>query len=129
MNELVEKVDEKNGQVKQEAARFVFEGAGGPQSGGAAEGVGAWCCRKGGTAPPSPDHVRSGCCLGLRTQDELLEEADEATVKQEPPSEPSTPIKEEPSDNIENLTSKYHVDYLEGLVKIIYVVELDYSSH
>lgn len=120
MNDPVEKIDERNGQVKQETARFVFDGAGGPQSGRAAEGAGAWCCRKGGTAPPSPDHLRSGCCLGLRTKDELLEEIDEAIVKEEPSSEPSTPIKQEPSDKIGNLSSKYQTDYLEGLVELVH---------
>lgn len=64
-------MDEKDGKVKQEPAKHVYVGDGGPRMLGKLSG--AWCCRQGGTDPPTPEHLRDGCCQGLQTMDELLE--------------------------------------------------------
>ncbi|XP_049840719.1 DNA N6-methyl adenine demethylase isoform X4 [Schistocerca gregaria] len=48
---------------------YPFKGDGGPTP---LENMsGSWCCRRGGTDTPAPEHLRDGCCQGLQTADEL----------------------------------------------------------
>ncbi|XP_032688630.1 uncharacterized protein LOC116852409 isoform X3 [Odontomachus brunneus] len=49
---------------------YKFRGDGGPAK--VSPGTGSWCCRRGGTEQPTPEHLRDGCCQGLQTKDEML---------------------------------------------------------
>ena len=61
---------------------YKFRGDGGPAK--VSPGVGSWCCRRGGTEQPTPEHLREGCCQGLQTRDEILaDSADKPDVKNE----------------------------------------------
>lgn len=68
---------------------YKFRGDGGPVK---LSATGSWCCRRGGTEQPTPEHLRDGCCQGLQTRDEIIEEAPEKTteVKNESPGSPKT---------------------------------------
>lgn len=96
--ELLEEANEDSG-----SGRFVFGGAGGPQSSG--DLGGAWCCRQGGTEPPTSPHT---CCPGLRTKDELLPDSDD---------KPTNTIKTE-VDHPDDLMAKDEKDFLDRFVAI-----------
>lgn len=51
---------------------YPFKGEGGPLK--LQLSSGSWCCRQGGIEPPTAEHLVDGCCQGLQTMDELLEE-------------------------------------------------------
>jgi len=54
--------------------------------------TGSWCCRRGGTEQPTPEHLRDGCCQGLQTKDEILADSSEKIeLKNEGPHSPHTP--------------------------------------
>lgn len=91
------------GLIKNETETYIFEGNGGPAAIEASGG--SWCCRKGGTEPPTSDHLKDGTCIGLQTQDEILEDksSDKKLQNQsEIKSEKPNPNKEY-IDNIEKL--------------------------
>lgn len=74
-------------QKSQEGNNYKFRGDGGPAK--VSPGVGSWCCRRGGTEQPTPEHLREGCCQGLQTRDEILADAaDKSDVKNEGPQSP-----------------------------------------
>lgn len=50
---------------------YVFAGEGGPCE--LNDCSGPWCCRRGGTETPTPEHMKDGLCQGMRTQDEMTE--------------------------------------------------------
>ncbi|XP_011303337.1 uncharacterized protein Tet [Fopius arisanus] len=70
---------------------YKFRGDGGPLK--LSTETGSWCCRRGGTDQPTPEHLREGCCQGLQTQDEIIADspAKASDVKNEPPASPKTP--------------------------------------
>lgn len=91
--EPLDKANEDSGSVPRDPGRFVFGGAGGPQSSG--DPGGTWCCRQGGTKPPTSPH---NCCPGLRTNDELLPDSDDKpanTIKTEAEHPDDTMAKDE----------------------------------
>lgn len=59
-------------EIKLEKEAYIFEGTGGPVA--LDMHGGSWCCRRGGTDPPTSEHLKDGVCMGLQTQDEILEE-------------------------------------------------------
>ncbi|KAK6620540.1 hypothetical protein RUM43_010832 [Polyplax serrata] len=65
-----ESQQESKGHEKKE--NYLFEGEGGPIT--LKVSSGAWCCRLGGTEPPSEDHLKVGDCQGHQTADELCPE-------------------------------------------------------
>lgn len=65
-NVIVENEEESQKVV----ADYKFRGDGGPAK--VSPGTGSWCCRRGGTEQPTPEHLRDGCCQGLQTKDEML---------------------------------------------------------
>ena len=72
---------------EQEESGYKFQGDGGPAR--MSPGVGSWCCRRGGTEQPTPEHLRDGCCQGLQTRDEFSEDAQQKSeVKNEDPNSP-----------------------------------------
>lgn len=74
-------------QRSQECNDYKFRGDGGPAK--VSPGVGSWCCRRGGTEQPTPEHLREGCCQGLQTRDEILaDSAEKSDVKNEGPQSP-----------------------------------------
>lgn len=67
---------------------YAFTGEGGPKK---LEKIsGSWCCRKGGTDTPTVEHLRDGCCSGMKTMDEVLDDdgdeiaEDKTKIKKEP---------------------------------------------
>lgn len=64
-----DRVNEKtdNEEIKKE--NYLFEGEGGPISLKASSG--AWCCRLGGTEPPSAEHIKIGGCQVRRRLDKF----------------------------------------------------------
>ncbi|XP_018309964.1 tet methylcytosine dioxygenase-like isoform X3 [Mycetomoellerius zeteki] len=69
---------------------YKFRGDGGPAK--VSPCTGSWCCRRGGTEQPTPEHLRDGCCQGLQTKDEILDDSTEkAELKNEGPHSPRTP--------------------------------------
>ncbi|XP_017888438.1 DNA N6-methyl adenine demethylase isoform X2 [Ceratina calcarata] len=72
---------------QEENTEYKFRGDGGPAK--VSAGVGSWCCRRGGTEQPTPEHLREGCCQGLQTRDEMLaDSAEKSDVKTEGPQSP-----------------------------------------
>lgn len=73
----------------QEECNYKFRGDGGPAK--MSPGVGSWCCRRGGTEQPTPEHLREGCCQGLQTRDEFSEDAaQKSEVKNEDANSPKS---------------------------------------
>ncbi|XP_063975356.1 methylcytosine dioxygenase TET isoform X3 [Diachasmimorpha longicaudata] len=70
---------------------YKFRGDGGPLK--LSTETGSWCCRRGGTDQPTPEHLREGCCQGLQTQDEIIADSPSTSndVKNESPGSPKTP--------------------------------------
>ncbi|XP_014486705.1 PREDICTED: DNA N6-methyl adenine demethylase [Dinoponera quadriceps] len=66
--------DMANNVTEEESEKIVpdykFRGDGGPAK--VSPGTGSWCCRRGGTEQPTPEHLKDGCCQGLQTKDEML---------------------------------------------------------
>lgn len=97
-------IKEEVKEIKLEKEAYVFEGHGGPasfQSHG-----GSWCCRRGGTEPPTPEHLRDGACIGLQTQDEIIEEKNPDKKNPNQPEFKNTEksnANKEYNDNIEKL--------------------------
>lgn len=76
-------------QRSQKGNDYKFRGDGGPAK--VSPGVGSWCCRRGGTEQPTPEHLREGCCQGLQTRDEILADSvDKSDVKNERSQSPRT---------------------------------------
>lgn len=80
----------ENEENREIARDYKFRGDGGPAK--VSPGTGSWCCRRGGTEQPTPEHLRDGCCQGLQTKDEILADSPEkAELKNEGPHSPHTP--------------------------------------
>lgn len=67
VNNIIVENEEESQKV---VADYKFRGDGGPAK--VSPGTGSWCCRRGGTEQPTPEHLRDGCCQGLQTKDEML---------------------------------------------------------
>jgi len=86
--------DETTAHIENEENRdnipdYKFRGDGGPAK--MSPGTGSWCCRRGGTEQPTPEHLRDGCCQGLQTKDEMLADSPQRTeLKNEGPHSPRT---------------------------------------
>lgn len=69
---------------------YKFRGDGGPAK--VSPETGSWCCRRGGTEQPTPEHLKDGCCQGLQTKDEILDESSQKDeLKTEGSHSPRTP--------------------------------------
>lgn len=91
----------KNIKIEQES--YLFKGSGGPaalQTPG-----GSWCCRRGGTDPPTSEHLKDGICMGLQTKDEVLEEKnpDDKNSNQTDMKKEKCDAAKEYNDNVEKL--------------------------
>lgn len=94
---------------KEQDTNYKFQGDGGPAK--VSSEVGSWCCRRGGTEQPTPEHLREGCCQGLRTRDEILEEPEkDSEVKTEDPNSPKSNVSS-------NTKLQDHLDKLKNNVR------------
>lgn len=64
-------VDPRMNELSELKKSYVFAGEGGPCE--LSDCTGPWCCRRGGTDTPTPEHMKDGLCQGMRTQDEMME--------------------------------------------------------
>lgn len=90
-DEMPRVIKEEPDQEEVDGTDYKFRGDGGPAK--VTTGVGSWCCRRGGTEQPTPEHMREGCCQGLQTRDEILAESPQKTdpsVKNEDPNSPKS---------------------------------------
>lgn len=99
-------------QRSEDASDYKFRGDGGPAK--VSPGIGSWCCRRGGTEQPTPEHLRDGCCQGLQTRDEILADAAEKTdVKSEGSQSPragSVPSTTKLQDHLEKLKNNVRTE-------------------
>lgn len=79
----------KNEEKPKAIPDYKFRGDGGPAK--MSPGTGSWCCRRGGTEQPTPEHLKDGCCQGLQTKDEMLADSPQRIeLKNEGPHSPQT---------------------------------------
>ncbi|KAJ8670320.1 hypothetical protein QAD02_001579 [Eretmocerus hayati] len=101
------KIETDNGESQD--SNYKFRGDGGPAK--VSPGKGSWCCRRGGTDQPTVEHLREGCCQGLQTRDEILEDSEQKDeTKNEDANTPRTGNSTKSQEHLEKLKNNVRTE-------------------